>query len=366
MKTVVLLRSKMFLIITLMISFLALQGVAQITITNNDMPSPGDTIRRSLTTDFLGIDYTLTGADYYWDFTSLEPFVQTVDTFVTVSSVPFLYQLVFNPTVANLAQKFTEIDTIPELPVSDPYRFFRKSTASFNDVGYAITASGIPVPLRLNPADVVYKFPVAYGNADSSDAAGQLSVPGFGYVSVDRKRVNEVDGWGLLSTPYGLFDVLRMKSEVTETDSIFIDELNFGTSIERNYIEYKWLANGFGAPVLQITQEGPTVQVSYVDSIQGTMVGIHRKSIAPPAVHVAPNPATDNAFIRLDIPAAGHTNVVLLNIHGIAVSNIFEGFLPEGRHLFPLNIAGSPISAGVYLLKVTSGNTTATQKLIIQ
>lgn len=365
MKTVASFRSKRSLVIFALITFLTLQGTAQITITNSDMPSPGDTIRRSLTADFLGIDYTLAGPDYYWDFTALEPFVQTVDTFVTVSSVPFLYQLIFNPSVANLAQKFTEIDTIPELPISDPYRFFLKSSASFNDVGYAITATGIPVPLRLNPADVVYKFPVAYGNADSSDASGQLSLPGFGYVGVDRKRVNEVDGWGVLSTPYGLFDVVRLKSEVFETDTIYINELNFGTSIERNYIEYKWLANGFGAPVLQVTQEGPTVQVSYVDSIQGTTVGIHRQSILAPAVHIAPNPASDHAVISLHIAGAEHVKVVLLDINGRQVSTIFEGLLPKGRHLIPFNISENAIADGAYIIKVTSGNTISTQKMII-
>jgi hypothetical protein len=355
---------------TLLIAFLLMfsaTAYAQITITDSDMPSSGDTVRRSLTTDFLGIDYTLTGPNYTWDFASLEPVTQTVDTFVTVSSVPFLYQLIFIPNVvANVAQKFSEIDTIPELPVTDPYRFYRKSSASYNDVGYAITVSGIPVPVRLNPADVIYKFPLAYGNIDSSDASGQLGVPGVGYIGIDRKRVNEVDGWGTLKTPFGTFDVLRLKSEVFESDSVFIDSLGFGQAINRNYIEYKWMTNGIIAPLLQVTEEGPVVLISYVDTIQGTTVNVAEKNLQTPSVHIAPNPVSEYAVIAVDIENHTHTSVTLLNAAGIKLLDIFEGYLPAGRHFFTLNTSNPGVSKGVGLIKVSVNNSATTKKIIIR
>lgn len=346
---------------------IAAASYSQITITNSDMPSPGDTVRRSLTTDFLGIDYSLTGPNYNWDFSSLEPITQTVDTFVTVNSVPFLYQIVFIPNVvANVAQKFSEIDTIPELPVDDPYRFYRKSSASYNDVGYAITVSGFPVPLRLNPADVVYKLPLEFGNADSSNASGDIGLAGFGYLGIDRKRVNEVDGWGTLTTPYGTFDVLRLKSEVFESDSVYIDSLNFGQAIERNYIEYKWLTNGVKAPLLQVTEEGPVVRVSYVDTIQGTTVNVAEQNFRKPTIHIAPNPVSDYALISVDMEKHAHTSVTMLNVAGVKVREIYSGQLPAGRHFFTLNTNNPAISKGVYLLKVSTNSSVSTTKIIIR
>jgi hypothetical protein len=342
-------------------------GVAQIIITNSDMPSPGDTIRKSQTTDLFGTDYTLTGENYYWDFSFLEPVVQTIDTFASVTSVPFLYQLVFIPNiVANLAQKFSEIDTIPELPVTDPYRFFLKNSASYKDVGYAITVSGIPVPLRLNPADVVYKFPLAYGNVDSSDASGQIGLPGFGFIGIERKRVNTVDGWGTLATPFGSFDVIRLKSEVFETDSIFIDTLNFGTTLERNYIEYKWMANGIKAPVLQVTAEGPILQVAYVDSIQGTTVNVAEKTAFKPTISTSPNPASDHTLITIELASSSEVTISLLNLSGAVVYNLYEGFLPFGRHFFPLNVSAANLDKGIYLVKLQSNSAITTLKIIIQ
>ncbi len=342
-------------------------GFTQITITNSDMPAPGDTIRKSQTTDLFGTDYTLTGENYYWDFSFLEPVVQTIDTFASVTSVPFLYQLVFIPNiVANLAQKFSEIDTIPELPVTDPYRFFLKNSASYKDVGYAITVSGIPVPLRLNPADVVYKFPLAYGNVDSSDASGQIGLPGFGFIGIERKRVNTVDGWGTLATPFGSFDVIRLKSEVFETDSIFIDTLNFGTTLERNYIEYKWMTNGIKAPVLQVTAEGPILQVAYVDSIQGTTVNVAEKNAFKPTISVSPNPVFDHSLIAIQAASPSEVTITILNLSGAIVYNLYEGFLPSGRHFFPLNVSAANLNRGVYFIKLKSDNSITTHKIIIQ
>lgn len=340
---------------------------SQITITNNDMPSPGDTVRKSQAVGTSGIDFTITGANHIWDFSVLEPLTQTVDTFASVSSVPFLYQLIFIPNVvANVAQKFSEIDTIPELPITDPYRFFRKTSSTYNDVGYAITVSSIPVPVRLNPADVVYKLPLAYGNLDSSNASGQLGVPGFGYISIQRKRVNLVDGWGSLTTPFGTYNVLRLKSTVYETDSIYIDTLNFGTALERNYIEYKWMANGIKAPLLQVTEEGPLVQVAYVDNIDSGTVNTGIIAMDEYHITISPNPFSDYSIVSLDLEQPAFTQISLVNLAGVEVSKVYDGQLPAGRHFFTLNVLNQNLPKSAYLLKVETNGKSTYKKLIIQ
>ena len=63
----------------------------QITITDNDMPEIGDTIRTSLAIDLTGFNYEETGQDFTWDFSGLMPLFQQVDTFVSVTSTPILY-----------------------------------------------------------------------------------------------------------------------------------------------------------------------------------------------------------------------------------------------------------------------------------
>lgn len=339
---------------------------AQITITVNDMPSPGDTVRKSLTTINPGMDYTISGPNHQWDFSSLFPLGQTVDTFVTVSSVPLWYQLVFIPNlVANLAQKFPELNNFPQLPLTDPYRFYRKATNTFNDVGYAVTVSGIPVPLRLNPPDVIYKLPLAYNNKDSSQASGQISVPGFGYVGVQRKRVNHVDGWGTVTTPYGSFNVLRVKSRVNEVDSIYVDTLGFGQKIERFYTEYKWLANGRKQPVLEVIEEPPLIQVRYIDNILQPPVNISDKIALVTRMVISPNPFHDHAIALIDLSSAASVNITIQNYLGSVSKELYKGFLPAGRHYFPVSAVHDRLPPGIYLFTIETDHDVLSTKFVV-
>ncbi|PJA07855.1 MAG: hypothetical protein COX70_05360, partial [Flavobacteriales bacterium CG_4_10_14_0_2_um_filter_32_8] len=65
---------------------------AQITITNNDMPNVNDTFRLSTTNNIQGLDPVLTGTNYSWNFSTLVPSSQRLDTFFSVSSTPLAYQ----------------------------------------------------------------------------------------------------------------------------------------------------------------------------------------------------------------------------------------------------------------------------------
>ncbi len=255
---------KTALILALLISLISLQ--AQITITQSDMPNISDTIRISTSSVPTFPDPALTGPDYFWDFSSLLPDSQQVESYVSVSSTPFLYQLIFNASVANLASPITAIDFIPGLDVSDAYIFYKNTQNAYQRAGYAATAFGIPIPLKFNNPEVLYKFPLSANSpADSSQSNFSFSIPNLGYLSIQRKRVNEVDGWGSLTTPYGTFDVLRLKSTVYEYDSIYIDSVQTGLPLIRNYIEYQWLGTGQGIPLLSVTQEGPITTARYRD-----------------------------------------------------------------------------------------------------
>ena len=75
---------------------------------------------------------------------------------------------------------------------------------------------------------MIYKYPVNYGNVDSSASGYSVELPNFLYYGVERNRVNEVDGWGTLITPSGTYNVLRLKSTIEEHDSIYLDTLGFG------------------------------------------------------------------------------------------------------------------------------------------
>jgi hypothetical protein len=361
------LQHKPFLISTLLlfvVMHLSLSG--QVTITNDDMPSPGDTVRKSNAISTAGIDYTITGENHQWDFTQLQPLFQSVDTFVSVTSVPFLYQLVFIPNfVANIAQKFPEIDTLG-IPISDPYRFFKNTNASFTDVGFAVTVTDIPLPLKFDDADVIYDFPVEYGNVDSSFSGVGFGIPDLGYISIDRKRVNEVDGWGTLNTSYGTFDVLRVKSTVTEKDSIYIDSIGFGQALNRFYTEYKWLSPGYPEPMLQVTEEGPLLTVAWMDSVFNPPTSVPEEMTTELSMKIFPNPVMVSGEISIKNPVSGEARISVFDLTGRQIQVLYSGFLISGKHKISLDAVLLELNNGIYFIRMESAAGIVTKKLLIR
>lgn len=234
---------------------------AQITITRNDMPNVGDSLILTSTIVPPGIDYTASGTNFNWDFSSLTGGSQNTHVYVAVSSTPFLYQAVFNwppwNAPASIASPEDDVTLIPGVAFTDYYDFFKEQNASYTAVGFGVTINNVPVPVKYNNPEMLYKFPLNFGNPpDSSESFYNINIPDVGYYETYRKRVNSVDGWGTLTTPFGTFTTLRLKSVLTIRDSIYVDSLQNGIPINRDITEYKWLGNGFGIPLLKVSKEG--------------------------------------------------------------------------------------------------------------
>lgn len=256
---------------TLLLLLMAIGIQAQPTITMNDMPAVGDTIRFRSTLLGMGIDYQQTGTNFTWDFSSLSGSTVGADTFLSVSSTNLVYQLAFNlpfdPNKANLASPQPDITFIPNLPLTNIVNFYRKATASYGFWGFGASVAGVPIPIKFNAQDILYKFPLSATSVpDSTGVSFSQGIPGLGYLSIQKKRVNIVDGWGTMITPAGSYSTLRVKSTVQETDSIYIDSLNMGFAIPHNYIEYKWLTNGKGLPVMKVSNENIIPTFTWLDS----------------------------------------------------------------------------------------------------
>lgn len=241
---------------------------AQITITSSDMPSAGQNFRTSMTTDFLNYNFEETGNNFVWNFQNLTPLMQQEAVYTNVTQTPVIFWPFFLGS-ANLATQIEGFSLIPEIPIQDGYQFFNKTTAKYSDIGTGLNVSGLPLPLKYNTPDVLYEFPMSLNYSKTSNSDLGLAIPNIGYLAIDRQRVSVVDGWGTLNTPYGSFQVLRLKSEITEYDSLYLDTLGQGFAINRQYTEYKWLGNGKGLPLLTVTQDfafGSTIV--YLDSLR--------------------------------------------------------------------------------------------------
>lgn len=219
------------------------------------MPVLNDTVRVSAAASFSGINTQLTGANYVWDYTFLEPDSQRVIKFEAPVSTPYpFFALNAKYGVRNYSPDpfpFILFGGAPE----NVYDFYTISSANYRQTGYGITAMAASLPIFYNKPDIIYTFPLNYGKVDSSQSGFGYPMPGLGFYGIDKNRLNVADGWGKLKLPYGEFDAVRVKSTINQSDTIYLDTLGIGMLIPRpTRHEYKWMGKGSKIPLLQIDE----------------------------------------------------------------------------------------------------------------
>ncbi len=321
---------------------------AQITVDVADMPTAGDTVRFQTTTTTA--DMADTGPAHLWNFSVLVPGGEVADTLVTVGSTPFLYQFFFNNALlypqqkADFAMRGVSIG-IQGFSLDELFDYYKSNSAGYRNVGFGAKLNGLPTSVQRDPVDWIYRFPMNYGDTDSSASHFQVSVPTLGFFGQDQMRRNEVDGWGTLILPTDTFQVLRVKSRIERSDTIYISQFGFGLSIpEPETIEYKWIAVGMDGPVLQVTTVGGanTVVRFYYDPVD-IITGI----AAPTSVATLkawPNPANN-----------------LLHLEGI-MSSTMEVIATDGRVMFTVPVGTrsmdvSSLAPGLYSLRSKTDGT---------
>jgi hypothetical protein len=362
---------KFTLCIIMLASILTVKS--QVTITATDMPKPGDTLRTSVTAILEGIDYQATGENFTWDFTGLTVMYQRIDTFVSVASTPMIYQAVFNNQFifpdykATVAKKIQEFGLIPNMQITDSYQFFKESTGDYREVGAGVTIAGAALPIMYQQIDTLYRFPLQYGNSDSAHSSFNIDVPDLGYVGFIKKRVNHADGWGTLITPYGEYQALRVKTEMEEYDTIFIDSLNTGFPLNRVYTEYKWFANGFCLPLLQVNEEALMVTAAYVDSVRTNFVGVgEQQSQDEFNFNVFPNPASEYISISYELLNPSRVDIAIYSIYGKEVKKVMNSIQDHGLYNKLINTRESGLQPGMYLVVLLVDNRPFVKRFLLQ
>ena len=366
-----------------------LPALAQVSpiIDRTDMPAPTtaapvDTLRLSgaaIVLPAAAPPLTRRGANQTWNYASLVATSQRVETYTTLPTAAF-YQLTFGTLLGGVNRAtVASPQSIPlpsgiSLPLTDPYQFYNTSTAgvtpsTFRSVGYGGTLAGITVPVTYASQaqqDVIYRFPLSFASAaDSSTSFFSINVPGTGYLSQRRKRVNRPDSWGTLTTPFGTFQTVRVVTRIQDHDSISVGGISQGLDLPTTR-DYKWLAKTIQVPVLTITttevagQETIT-NVEYRDIYRRIIRLNTRDAATDAALSAYPNPSTAGSSVTLTVPmSSGPLTVSATDL--------------AGRKLFSRRFAGGGLLSlgaeafgnfqGVALLTVTTAQGTATRRVV--
>jgi len=232
---------------------------AQITLVRADFPVMDDMLRVT-DTDATGLDLAATGADYTWDFSRLpargQQIMEYKNALHTDYALLFLGLTYFGLKVEDIG--------IGGYGFTDIYNFYEIDNGKYAVKGIGMKFQNIPVAATYSKVDKLYSLPVRFNNKETNDFSFTVSLPSIGSYKSTGSRTTEVDGWGKITTPYGTFDCLRVKSVVTGTDSIIsnIGGFNFGFGIPVEKVEYHWLAKGQKVPVFCV--EGRMVAGNFV------------------------------------------------------------------------------------------------------
>ncbi|WP_324676517.1 T9SS type A sorting domain-containing protein [Hymenobacter sp. GOD-10R] len=361
-------------------SSLAAQAQTPISITRDDMPNVGDTLRVSQTVQLSGPSLNTRGANQTWNYASLRPLTQRMANYQSVASTPTLLQLTFGSLLsgsnrATIANRY-DLTTLQDLglPVGNVYGFFNESANDYRQVGFGVpvptgtTTIDAPVTYRNQQSqDVVYRFPVTYEKTDSSESEFAIDLPGTAYLRDQQKRVNRADAWGTLITPFGTFATLRVVSTLYTRDSVSVSGAP-GVIVTRPVSrEYKWLGKNQGIPLLQVTTQlvaGNEVVTSvvYRDIYRRTGgVLAANNALAEKTVAAYPNPLPATADLRLLLPEAGPATLTATDLAGRL---LFRQTLASATKETVVPAAAFGSFSGVALLRVQTAAGVAVRRVV--
>lgn len=359
--------------------FITLNALAQtpITITRADMPRPTSTSPLPdsvLYTIVLGSAMTAQntgGANATWNI-GWPTGVVAYQNFVAMTSTPLIYQLAF--LSCDYAQPLVNGGNFGTGTLSNAFEYMNYTTSNtrLESKGFGadilIPGQTIAIPLAAvySSPDVIYKFPITYGDMDSSNSAFNVSLtlPTIGAIEVKRqqKRVNSVDAWGSLTTPAGTFDVLRVTSNIDRMDSTILSIISLG--IPSQTVEYKWLGAGKKIPVLQING---TIAAGNFTPTTTTFWGEGPASVgnslnSDNAFSIYPNPAHDFCSVETNLNQNSDLKIEIVSMTGQRVGHFEFKNIAAGKNAVQIPVMG--LSAGNYAIRVSTGNTAISTKLV--
>jgi len=337
----------------------------QITLSETDFASQGDTVRMSLT-DQTTTDYISAGEAFTWDFSDLVATSQFVREFTSIGFSPV--QLTFGIFADEEYQSsyfipetnfpLEQIGDFLPISLSDPRSYQKSTEDSITKVGFSIKVSGIDVAFPSDTIETKYKFPMTYNQVFTTKGYTFIDFSPAADFKIKQLRniTSTVDGYGQLILPFGTFDVLRLKREINEIDSIY--QLFFGPpswfgAPPFQSTEYEWIGQNKKEVLLRIIVSNINGSeqirvIEYQDSYLGLDAGLNNIDFH---VSAFPNPTSEQIKISTALPIRNYT-----------VCNTFGTKLEKQQDLNTddFTIDFTSFSSGVYFLILESISGTKT------
>jgi len=381
-------RFLLFFAISLSANFLT----AQITITNNSFPQPGDTLKTAVDISPENIVVGDPGADQTWDFSSLQ--------------IPFVRQSIFlDASLGSAADDYPGATMFSEIEIGDSISeaYYIANANKFELMGYVggdPLGFGLDLTIQLTPPYTERTAPLQYGDFNDTESAASLPIAAselpqelldtlpFPVDSLrfrlNLKRVGVVDAWGNLTIPGGFsgetYEVLRERRTDIRTIRLDVkvsilpwqditeflpeDIRQFGNDTTRTY---NYFSNDAKEPIAVVTVDNTTEEVERIEfkanDITSSFANLEQEL---PSISVSPNPAKDEVnFIVKDL-TTGDYQVKIYNLLGSLVWSQDYHLAKAEKRILSADL--SALSRGLYLYSLVDnkGKILSTKRLAIQ
>lgn len=252
----------------LIILFSIPRAYAQPVYNQTDYAANGDTVFLTQA-QIVSMNFDTTGTNITWNYAALSGAAQRTLAFRPPAQTGFSFSqwpYIYNSSNVNLSSTDGQTVSIGNFQMTNPNDYFLTTSSQLeqkaSSFSIGINSTTINIKNVYSSPDVLYRFPVSYAGSDSSAAAYTTVVPGTYYDSTSLRRVNNVNGWGTLVTPFGTFsNCLKVQSDLMQIDTMSIDTIGF--PVDTTYIrEFRWLCPGWNYPLLTVRQT--KIATSYV------------------------------------------------------------------------------------------------------
>ena len=350
------------------ITLFSLGLTSQITLDQSDFIQSGESVGISTSAD-LTLDFTTSGPNSTWDFSSLTENEQLFETARTMASGGLIINFQFGPFAPQeyQASYFQKFDGLPiddltsflPIQINSVNRMIKSNNNELTIPGYSLEAGGQLVGFTSDTLETAYEFPLNFGDSYSSTGYTDINFSPIyeARIKMNRKRQSDVDGFGQLTTPHGTYDVLRIKHVVNELDSIYVEigPLAQWFPINRITSEYEWWAKNKKRPVLKVEtetifgNETPT-RITYINNQTANL------KINELVTKIYPNPT--NGILYLESNAS---------LESIKV------FTTDGRQVFEKATSGltatinlTHLNSGIYTIQVISSKGQSFNPIVIK
>lgn len=327
----------MKLLYALSISAMAPLGLSAQTLTQADMPVPGD----QFVINYGPYVASSGGSNMTWDFSTL-----VADSSETIQFV--------DPAGTPNAASFPGATVAQYLDNS--YTYFQTSGTDMLLLG--VDADGIIVPYQ-DPEQWL-QVPCSFGTSWSDNLAASFSSAGF---PVNRAGTvtGNADGFGSVVMPFGTVNnVLRVRLVEDYTDQTII-------TIDYDFITDFFYKPGLHVPLVQVGDY--TINSIIITNSQRTQwadqsaVGMAEALAQDIGIDVFPNPASER--IEVVYGASGRLTLELIDATGQVVKAQELGQRSPGVHRDVIDVSAQP--SGLYVLRIRNeAGETGTRRLILR